>query len=272
MNNPSPNPHPLLSPAIVDYAVIGREIAPSTGTVHLQGYVFLKKKMRRSQVSVLLPGAWLDIAKGSHTENFDYCTKGGDYKEVGQFPEEPELAGAGFWKEFIASARAGTAEDTHPQQFVQYNAFCVKMAKENPPKVADLETLDNVWLVGIAGAGKSRKARQDYPDFFDKSINKWWDGYQGQPTVLLDDFDKSHAVLAHHLKRWADRYAFSVEVKGTLQKRGEAPLRCPQGPFPVRALLHWCTILGARRPQGSSPVGGEGLGLFPLRAFGLTVS
>lgn len=214
VNNPTGDIVSPLEP-LVEYMVVGNEVAPQTGTPHLQGYCFLKTKMRRSQLSKLLPTAWLQEAKGSHQDNFDYCTKAKDFKEYGKFPEESSSCGKKFWNEFIASARAGTAEDTHPQQFVQYHAFVIKMMKENPPKVDDLATLDNVWFVGEAGAGKSRKARADYPDFFDKSINKWWDGYQGQPTVLLDDFDKSHSVLAHHVKRWSDRYAFSAEIKGS---------------------------------------------------------
>lgn len=46
-------------------------------------------------------------------------------------------------------------------------------------------------------------------------MNKWWDAYSGQKAIILDDLDKSHAFLGHSLKRWADRYAITGEVKGS---------------------------------------------------------
>ena len=72
-----------------------------------------------------------------------------------------------------------------------------------------IDTLDNHWFVGEPGTGKSRTAREEYGDsLFNKGFNKWWDGYQNEENVLLDDLSKTHAYIDTHLKHWADHYTF----------------------------------------------------------------
>lgn len=45
-----------------------------------------------------------------------------------------------------------------------------------------------IWIVGKSGVGKSWYAKSFMP--YMKAQNKWWDGYEGQSEVLIDDFDK----------------------------------------------------------------------------------
>lgn len=71
-----------------------------------------------------------------------------------------------------------------------------------------------IWYVGKSGCGKSSTARREFPDSYMKLANKWWDGYKGQKTVILDDLDKSHEKLAYHLKIWGDHYGCTLEIKG----------------------------------------------------------
>lgn len=78
-----------------------------------------------------------------------------------------------------------------------------------------LETLQNRWIHGPTGVGKSRGIRDLHGEsLFVKDPNKWWDGYQGEETILIEDLEPEHKFLGWFLKIWADHYPFKAQVKG----------------------------------------------------------
>lgn len=86
-------------------------------------------------------------------------------------------------------------------------------------KMFDKEDVRGIWIWGPPRIGKSYFVRQNYPSLYLKAQNRWWDNYQGESTVLIDDFDRMGTCLSHYLKIWADRYGCTGEVKG-----GHTPL------------------------------------------------
>lgn len=202
-----------------NYLIYGKEAAPSTGQLHFQGYVQFEMKKRITQLRVLVPQCHFEIAVGSDEDNYVYCSKEGDFVEVGERRDTTggkrgAVATAERWKRARVAAVSNEMEDVPDDIFIKCYSAIQSIAKDNLRLPADLDGCCGVWIYGPAGVGKSRRAREKYPDAYKKLANKWWDGYKQEDNVILDDFDKAHAMLAYHLKIWADRYGFIGEVKG----------------------------------------------------------
>lgn len=200
------------------YIIIGKEVGNSN-TRHLQGYVVFEKNKRLAAVKKLFPRAHLEIARGSNRAAADYCKKEGSFEERGILPLDPKENGdrgreveMERWKRAREASAEGCFEDVPSDIYVRYYRTLKEIRKDNMTKPPDADDVTGVWIYGPAGVGKSRKARVDYPDAYLKMQNKWWDGYQGEEFVILDDFDSKE--LGHHLKIWFDRYSFLAETKG----------------------------------------------------------
>jgi len=69
----------------VKYLVYGRETCPTTGTLHLQGFLQLSKKQRFSGVKKLL-GDKYHIEEAVYPKPAaEYCKKEGEFQEFGRF-------------------------------------------------------------------------------------------------------------------------------------------------------------------------------------------
>lgn len=201
----------------------GKEIAPTSGTPHLQGYAMFTTKQSIGVLKKALPRAHWEKAKGNAQHNYVYCHKDvedeeNQWVEYGVRPEFHENNGKREkirWDRVLEAAKKRDYENIPPHCMVTSYGNIVRIGKDFATMPDEAVDVTGVWIQGPSGCGKSRKARQDYPGAYIKTCNKWWDMYQDQPFVIMDDMDKSHSVLGHHLKIWADRYGFMAETKGS---------------------------------------------------------
>lgn len=202
------------------YGIYGREVGDN-GTPHLQGFIILHDKRRMGAVKSIVGGrAHLEVARGNDVEASGYCRKDGDFWEFGTIPENGSAGRRehGRWNNAFDLAVAGHIADIDRDILIRHWSSLSRIATRFGRRPSDLSCCDNTWIWGLAGSGKSWHARKLGGDsLYSKPINKWWDAYQNESTVIVDDVGKDHKFLGHFLKIWGDIYAFIAEEKGGSQ-------------------------------------------------------
>jgi len=198
------------------YMVYGREVGQA-GTPHLQGYLELATSIRLTglRTNIGLPRIHLELRKGKGYQAAAYCKKDGDFVERGVPPPAPKKEDNRLrWRTVLDHCIAGNWQwmiDNEPYLWLMNEKKMRSHFKCNKC----IDVLDNEWIWGPTGTGKSRMARLRYPDAYIKDAStQWWDGYNGEAVVIIDDFDKYHVKMGYYLKIWSDHYAFPAQIKG----------------------------------------------------------
>ena len=200
------------------YSVIGREIAPTTGTPHLQGYVYFKTALTLSALKKLtgITKMHLEAAGGTAEQNRTYCTK--EDKEAWEFGEIPHAGkrnDINRVREIIKSGGGITdvLEEVHSYQAAK---FAELYLINRPPE--EREPPEVFWFWGPTGTGKTRQAmemvREKNNFWISGETLQWWQGYTGQEDVIIDDF-RGDMCRMHTLLRYLDRYPVQVPIKGS---------------------------------------------------------
>lgn len=201
-----------------EYAIAGTERYKDSGLLHLQGFIHLKKKQRLNKLKPFFNGIahWEPKSdKSKISQASDYCKKEGDFVEFGTRP--PDDIGeiqVNRWAIARQSAENGDFGRIDDQIYLAHFRNIVAIRARATQDVHVLPEPSGLWLHGVPGSGKSRKARSLTSTTYLKGANKWWDGYEDQETVVIEDLDKSHSWMANLIKCWTDVYPFSAEVKG----------------------------------------------------------
>lgn len=203
----------------VSYVVYGKELAPTTGTPHLQFHVWYKNAKTLSAAQKALPGCHV-LTSEFPSESIDYCKKDGDYTEHGTPPVSKVEQGEAEkerYKRAWELCKAGDLDEVDADIRFRFYNTCKKIKEDHQPVPESIGVFDFHWFQGASGTGKSRLAHEENPGAYLKNPNKWWNNYIAGQTVIIDEWSPVHACLADHLKKWADHHAFCAETKGGIR-------------------------------------------------------
>lgn len=220
LNNYTPEDEVYLQETLVcQYIIYGREVAPTTGTPHLQGYVYFGNARAFEAVRKLRK--WnIQVAKGDALQNGEYVKKDDDWFEKGTRPATPKEKGdreRDRYKRAYNSALAGDFTSIDSDILIRHYGT-LKKFKAEFTKVEDLDYMPLcIYLYGSTGVGKSRLARelsQTYGAFRKEPMTKWFTGYQHEEIVWVDEIEFIGPELQSLYKRLCDHYVCPVESKG----------------------------------------------------------
>lgn len=216
------------------------EKAPTTGQQHWQLYVSFKSPARPSvfRSDPVWNNPHVEYRRGSDAQAFDYVTKE-ETRLYGPFVFGERPAGQGKRTDLDEIAEMVLDKSVpmtevlshRPKMSLLFHDKMMKLRCSILPE-RDMESPPHVFVYwGDSGTGKT-KAVYDYAKdngyrVFKKCPGKWWDGYQQQEVVLIDDFNTK--FFGHTQKedmsfllQLLDRYPVTVEYKG-----GTVPFNSP---------------------------------------------
>jgi len=203
------------------YLIVGEEIAPTTGTPHLQGYCeFPSTKLFKTlkNIKVLNKVCWCKC-NGTADQNITYCSKEGKVYEKGDRKQQGHRTDLDEVRSIIDNG--GSMLDVAEHDF---SAF-VRMGRglrDYQYLVAEraARAIRNVFVEirwGPTGTGKTQTAimdacdkGEDYYITSEGNTGLWWTGYTGQKYVIIDEF--RCGVPLHQLLRILDKYPVQVPI------------------------------------------------------------
>jgi len=200
----------------IAYISFAKEVGEQ-GTPHLQGHVELNVRCTLNQVRRMFLGAHVEVRKGTFEEAQNYIEKETDPVAFG----ERESVGSGKRTDLdtlqidLQNGRTmREITDDHFSSVLRYSRG-INVARNVYARQRDWKCSVIVYW-GSTGTGKTRAVYDNLSSRDDVYVHPgggWFDGYDGQPVALFDDFGGSEFKLSYLLKL-LDRYPMRVPIKG----------------------------------------------------------
>ena len=211
LNNWTNEEYELLKAIECKYQIIGKEIGENK-TPHLQGFIQFINARSFNAVRKIMKRWHIEPCKGNPEQNMIYCKKENNYIEIGEIPQKQGK------RNDILIAKQMVIEGRPMKEIVlEVNSYQAVRHAELLKKYIDIQRHFKTyvyWFYGPTGSGKSRLAEEMFKDaYWTLSSGKWWEGYDGQETVIINDYRKDFCKF-HELLNLLDRYPYRVECKG----------------------------------------------------------
>lgn len=204
-----------------------------TAEEHLHCFVHFGHPVRVETIKRRLPRAHIDAIKNNPKDVIKYVTKqrtrtrgpfaNFNYDSPDETPKQGNRNDLIKIRNEIQSGRTLKSiadSDDSIQQFARnfnfWRWYEFQHKVEQSATIRDVQV--NYWW-GNPGAGKTFSAISilrnagESPYIAQKDNAFWWDGYTGQRTIILDDWDDTWTTLTR-AKRLLDKYPLNLEVKG----------------------------------------------------------
>lgn len=198
------------------YLVVGKEVGEN-GTPHLQGYIEFNNAVHFNSLKKKLPRAHMEKRMGNAKQASDYCKKDGDFFEKGEISQQGKRTDIDNICELISDGNSNKdIIKTCPSAFFKFHKH-ISVFRSNLLEPRNFKPMVSIFF-GTSGTGKTRAAVECFKDesyyMWGPEQTKWWDGYEGQKKVIMDEF-RGQLPLGYIL-RLLDRYQMKVELKGSM--------------------------------------------------------
>lgn len=200
------------------------------GHVHIQGYLQMKSNYRLAALKKYSDRAHWEPRFGTHAQAVAYCQKA-DTRVKGPWEFGEAKDGQGKRNDLDAIVKLVKAKRTNLEIFDEVGSAAAKFGKHicftrftfsEADSDRTLQGVRVLVLYGATGTGKTYAAinyiagGKDYyiceaPSHKDSKV--WFDGYEMQKVLILDDFEGNFCSF-RFLLRLLDKYKLKVEVKG----------------------------------------------------------
>lgn len=176
------------------YGIAQIEKCPNTERLHIQGYVEFTNATRMSTLITALPGIHLEERRGSRDQARTYCmkeeTRAGPMVEFGDYGTSSPGSRTDL-SELRDVIKSGKSEqfifENYTSSYLRYQRSICRAMNFYLPKRN--WTTQLTMVLGPPGTGKTSLIHRLYPKAYWKSHNKWWDGYQAESVVVMDEFN-----------------------------------------------------------------------------------